>query len=371
MRLIPFLLFFLFSASAFGALSPRVQEWGAGPTQWIMTSDEKRAWRKVATDSDAVNFIDLFWARRDPSSGTPTNEYRNEFESRVAFADERFTEKRKRGAMTDRGRVYIVLGAATNMNSQVGQNDAQQNIGDGVGESMRQRGSRDVWLWEHADAQKFGMPKIEVVFVQDPVTGRVQRDTMRNDFGLAEARALKQAVVSPQLTALPEWAAIGGLEPKGRVITVEVPMPVRTSSAQLPPMVASTTPGASRLTFLRSGSIDAQAATDPFAAVQSDSTFPGGRDVRWAVQYCSPNAQAPRLKHMLFMQGPLDGKAAELKTKEKEESPQLMRAIPGCYVLQGMVPVSKLASGHYKVSVFIDDVATKDSYTAKGEFRVE
>ncbi len=384
MRLVPFLFVLFTVVPAFAALSPKLEEWGEGPAQWLMTADEKRAWRKVATDGDGVNFIDLFWARRDPSPGTAVNEYRTEFDARVAFADEQWTEKRKRGAMTDRGRVYIVLGAATNMNTELRQSNATQEVSAPGGEaSMRQRGGRDTWLWSHADAQKFGMPKIEVVFVEDPVTRRVQRDPRRADFGLAEARALKLAVVNPELTALPEWAAIGGLEPKGRVITVEVPMPIATpaaappapqaTAAAVPPVAGTapapgTTPGASRLT-LRKGSIDARSTTDPFA-VQSETTFPVGRDVPWAAQYCSANSEAPRVKYQLFMQGPLDGKVTEQRTSEKEAKPQPILAKPGCYVLQGMMPVSKLAPGRYRLSVFIDDVVTGGSHTLKTEFRL-
>lgn len=366
MRTLPFLVLLLTALPSFAAISPQFEEWGSGPAQWIMTSDEKRAWRKVATDGDAVNFIDLFWARRDPSPGTVVNEFRSEFDSRVAYAEEKFTEKRKRGALTDRGRVYIVLGPATQMGGEARQNDAQQGISIGGNESMRQRGAREAWLWNHADAQKFGMPKIEVVFVEDPSTRRVQRDPTRADFGLAEARALKQSIANPELTALPEWAATGGLEPKGRVITADVPMPVAPTAADplpLPqptpgaiPPIASSTPGASRLTL---GSGDPQ---NPFRA---------GRDVPWSVQYCSAKAEVPRLKHLLFLQGPLDGKMTEQRTREKEAKPQPIAATPGCYVLQGMMPVSKLEPGRYRVSVFIDDAGTGDSYTVKSEFRLE
>ena len=38
---------FTFAASsAFAALSPEHQEWGKGPVQWIMTSDEQRQWKQ-------------------------------------------------------------------------------------------------------------------------------------------------------------------------------------------------------------------------------------------------------------------------------------------------------------------------------------
>ena len=213
-RVFGFILFFLTAMPAFAGLSAELEDWGSGPAQWIMTSDEKKAWRKISTDADAINFMDLFWARRDPTPGTAVNEFRDRFTNRVAFSDMTFIEKRKRGAMTDRGRVYIVLGAATNMASVTAQVDSQPSVASvdpgGGGHSLGRGGSlvsrtseRDVWIWTQVDARKFEMGKIEVVFVEDPVTKSRRRDPQRTDFGLASTVAIRKAIVSPDLTAVP------------------------------------------------------------------------------------------------------------------------------------------------------------------------
>lgn len=376
------ILLFLTTIPALAGLSPKLAEWGTGPAQWIMTADEKRDWRKITTDTDAASFIDLFWARRDPSVGTALNEYKNEFESRVAYSDERFTEKRKRGALTDRGRVYIVLGAPTNMGGEARQNDVQQGIasGDDTG-GGRQRGARESWIWERADARKFDMSRIEVLFIEDPVTRRTQRDPRKADFGLAGVVAIRKAVVNPDLTAVPAWAPVGGLDPVSPLDpddeiqeaapgvssttdgAVSVPMP------EAPPAMASNTPGASRLTLLRGGSLDARSA-NPFA-VKSETTFKIGHDVLWAVQFCSAKAEVPKLKSMLLINGPVDGTSTEQATRQKDAKPERMTAQLGCYVLQGMVPASKLTPGRYRLSILIDDDVNGDTYTMKGEFRLE
>jgi GWxTD domain-containing protein len=358
-------------------LSPELQEWGDGPAQWIMTSDETRAWRKVATDSDAVNFIDLFWARRDPTPGTALNRFRQEFESRVAYADETFADKRKRGAMTDRGRVYIVMGAATSMNGTVGQSTSSIDSAN-TSSGGRQLGARHTWLWERADAQKFDMSRIEVVFIEDPVTHRVQRDPHRTDFGRAGPTAIRKAIVSPDLTAVPPWAATGGLHPVIRQSDVEIaddaPAPPSLPEEPVPapnegPAVASNTPGVSRLTLLPSGSIDAKSATDPFAG-HAETTFKAGRDMPWAMQYCSSKAETPKLTYSLLIAGPLDGKSAEQATRPKDAKLERMTALAGCYVLQGMAPVSKLGPGRYRLSILMDSAAG-DIYDIKREFHVQ
>lgn len=368
-RVLGLILVCLTTVPATAALSPELQEWGTGPAQWIMTPEEQRAWRKVATDSDAINFIDLFWVRRDPTLGTAVNEFRSEFESRVAFSDVEFAEKRKRGAMTDRGRVYIVLGTGTSMQGMAGQSLVQMGASESNADtnSMSQMGMTYLWTWEHADARKFDMPKIEVGFVQDPVTRKVQRDPRRPDFGRAAPNAIRKAIVNPDLTAVPEWAATGGLKPVARVTrteTIWVAAPPAEAAPNEGPAVASSAPGVSRLILLPRASINARSATDPFA-VESENTFKAGQDLSWAVQFCAATAEVPRLKYMLLISGP-----KEQRTREKDAKPERMTALSGCYVLQGTVPVSNLEPGRYKLTVFLDS-ATGDSHTVKGEFRLE
>lgn len=351
-------------------LSADLKEWGDGPAQWIMTPEEQRAWRKIATDDEANAFIDLFWVRRDPTSGTPVNEYRREFEARVASSDEQFSEKRKRGAMTDRGRVYIVLGNGTTMEGMAGQTFAQMGSSDAGSdsESFSQRGMAYTWTWEHADARKFDMPRIVVGFVEDPVTKRVQRDPRRPDFLRAAPKAVRKSIVNPDLTAVPEWAATGGLKPVARVTRTETvwPAPAPAPAEPAPneaPSVASSAPGISRLTLIQRGSINARSATDPF--VPSETTFAAGLDVVWAVQFCSATTEVPRLKYMVHISGP-----TEQRTKEKDAKPERLTALPGCYVLQAKAPVANLAPGKYKLTVYIDS-ATGESHSVKQEFRVE
>ena len=389
-RIIAFVLFFVTAVPAFAALSPKYEEWGNGPVQWIMNKDDKRAWRNVTTDTDAVNFIDLFWVRRDPTPGTAINEYRNEFDSRVAFSDKKFVEKRKRGAMTDRGRVYIVLGAATSMGAVMRQTNAQGGVARSSGDSDptggRQMGARDIWVWEHADARKFEMGRIEVVFVENPTTRAQNRDPLRTDFGLAETVAIRKAVVNPELTSVPDWAAFGGLEPMARIEIAELPpAPVRAQATPAPaatipfppgepvdsaPAVASNAPGASRLTLLPGGSINVRSATDPFTA-KSLTTISAGKDVPWAVQYCSAKPEVPKLKFTLVITGPLDGASSEQMTRQKDAKPERLAAQPGCYALQGMMPSKQLAPGRYKLRVMIDDAVSGDIHDVTQQFQVQ
>ena len=58
---------------------------------------------------EKLAFIESFWRRRDPSPGTPENEFRDQYAARFAYANAQFRAGRP-GWKTDRGRIYILLG---------------------------------------------------------------------------------------------------------------------------------------------------------------------------------------------------------------------------------------------------------------------
>src|SRR6185503_16077685 len=95
----------LMTTSAVAQLSPRFPAWPDDPIRHLMTKQELKAWKELKSDTEADAFFDLFWAKRDPTPDTPKNEFREEYEARVAFADEQFSNGRERGALTDPGRV--------------------------------------------------------------------------------------------------------------------------------------------------------------------------------------------------------------------------------------------------------------------------
>jgi GWxTD domain-containing protein len=58
---------------------------------------------------------EAFWRKRDPLPATPINEFREEFFQRLRFVTDHFAEPGRAGWETDRGQVYVVLGAPTRM----------------------------------------------------------------------------------------------------------------------------------------------------------------------------------------------------------------------------------------------------------------
>jgi GWxTD domain-containing protein len=85
--------------------------WGNSPAMEILASRaEKREWNDTVMVDARARFIADFWKRRDPTPATDENEFRDTFERRVAFADRIFATGLTRGATSDRGKVFVLLG---------------------------------------------------------------------------------------------------------------------------------------------------------------------------------------------------------------------------------------------------------------------
>ncbi len=75
----------------------------------IMVKEEKDIFNHLPDRESRQRFIRDFWAKRDPDSDTEENEFKEEFLSRIEYANRYFREGIP-GWKTDRGRVFIYLG---------------------------------------------------------------------------------------------------------------------------------------------------------------------------------------------------------------------------------------------------------------------
>jgi GWxTD domain-containing protein len=76
----------------------------------IMTKEEAKIFNHLPDAESRKEFIADFWLKRDPDPDTPDNEYKREFEARVAFVNKRFNKEGGPAINTDRGRVFIFMG---------------------------------------------------------------------------------------------------------------------------------------------------------------------------------------------------------------------------------------------------------------------
>ena len=84
-------------------------KWLEEDAAYIITDAERAAFRRLETDAERDRFIEQFWLRRDPTPGTPENEFQVEHYRRILYANDHFASSRA-GWKTDRGRIYILFG---------------------------------------------------------------------------------------------------------------------------------------------------------------------------------------------------------------------------------------------------------------------
>ncbi len=85
------------------------KRWLDEDVRWIITDEERNTFKQLKTDDEREQFIEQFWLRRDPDPDTDVNEYREDYYTRIAYANEHFTSGIP-GWKTDRGRMYVMFG---------------------------------------------------------------------------------------------------------------------------------------------------------------------------------------------------------------------------------------------------------------------
>src|ERR1700681_1913548 len=85
------------------------RKWLNEDVAYIITDEERTAFKRLQTDEEREQFIEQFWLRRDPTPDSIENEFKEEHYRRIAYANENFASGIP-GWKTDRGRIYITYG---------------------------------------------------------------------------------------------------------------------------------------------------------------------------------------------------------------------------------------------------------------------
>jgi GWxTD domain-containing protein len=101
---------------------------------YIITDEERAAFKQLSNDEERDNFIEAFWQRRDPTPDTEENEYKEEHYQRIAYANEHFAAGVP-GWKTDRGRIYIVFGKPDEIEDHPSGGTYERPMEEGGGET--------------------------------------------------------------------------------------------------------------------------------------------------------------------------------------------------------------------------------------------
>ena len=98
------------------ALSGPFQKWLNEDVFYIIDDAERAAFLKLATNDERACFIEQFWDRRNPTSGSTDNTFKQEHYRRIAYANSHFAAGVP-GWQTDRGHMYILYGPPDEIDS--------------------------------------------------------------------------------------------------------------------------------------------------------------------------------------------------------------------------------------------------------------
>src|SRR5579859_6288378 len=172
------------------------KKWLDEDVRWIITDEELSEFKKLTTNAERDQFIEAFWQRRDPTPDTAENEYKEEHYRRIAYANEHFAAGMP-GWRTDRGRIYIMYGPPTSIDSHPMGGPYQRSAEEGGGSTT----TFPFEVWRYRYQEGIGQ-EIEIEFVDDCGCGayemtidRSKKDALLHvpNAGLTDMESMGQA----------------------------------------------------------------------------------------------------------------------------------------------------------------------------------
>jgi GWxTD domain-containing protein len=101
-------------------LAQWTDRWIEGPVSLLATAEEKAIYDSLTSTTERLQFIRLFWERRDPTPRGPANEFLDTFADRVAYAEAEFENPREPGWQSVFGQVVLLFGPPDRTRRELG-----------------------------------------------------------------------------------------------------------------------------------------------------------------------------------------------------------------------------------------------------------
>jgi GWxTD domain-containing protein len=141
------------------------KDWPNTDVGLIITDIERKAYNKLQTDEEREQFIEQFWARRNPDPDSDTNSYREEYYERIAYANEHYASGVP-GWKTDRGRIYIKYGKPDEIESHPAGGQYERPYYEGGGSTSTY--PFETWFYRNIPGVSSG---VEIEFVDPSGSG--------------------------------------------------------------------------------------------------------------------------------------------------------------------------------------------------------
>jgi GWxTD domain-containing protein len=161
---------------------------------WIISDEEKQAFKQLSNDEERDSFIEAFWQRRDPTPDTEENEYKEEHYQRIAYANEHYAAGIP-GWKSDRGRMYIMYGKPDETDSHPSGGTYERPMEEGGGETS----TFPFETWRYRYLEGIGQEVI-IEFVDTCMCG---------DYHMTMDRSEKDALLYTPNAGLTMWEQMG------------------------------------------------------------------------------------------------------------------------------------------------------------------
>ncbi len=175
-------------------LSKPYKKWLDEDVAYIITDEERAAFKQLSNDEERDNFIEAFWQRRDPTPDTEENEFKEEHYQRIAYANEHFAAGVP-GWKTDRGRIYIVFGKADEIDSHPSGGSYERPMEEGGGETS----TFPFETWRYRYIEGIGQ-EVMIEFVDTCMCG---------EYHMTMDRSEKDALLMTPNAGLTMWEQMG------------------------------------------------------------------------------------------------------------------------------------------------------------------
>ena len=146
-------------------MSPEDSKWLNEDVRWIITDEERKAFKQLSIEEEREKFIEAFWDRRNPNPDSEDNEFKDEHYRRIEYANEHYAAGMP-GWLTDRGRIYIVYGPPDEIESHPSGGTYERPMEEGGGQT--QTYPFEDWRYRHIDG--IG-EQVIIEFVDDCMCG--------------------------------------------------------------------------------------------------------------------------------------------------------------------------------------------------------
>ena len=168
--------------------------WLEQDVAYIISDEERKAFKNLSNDEERESFIENFWLRRNPNPDSPENEFRDEHYRRIQYANDHFAAG-KPGWKTDRGHIYISFGKPDSIDSHPSGGAYNRPIEEGGGSTS----TFPFEVWHYRYLEGVG-DNIDIEFVDTCQCG---------DYHFTIDRSEKDALLHVPGMGLTQWEEMG------------------------------------------------------------------------------------------------------------------------------------------------------------------